>query len=623
MRTSFGGLAWIPLLLAGACTGGGAMTGATSTSGGMTAPSSASTGDASAGAETQGGTDSSTGGATDASTSTETGSTGNTEGGEDVIDLPELATVDDGHFATSLVCAECHANHPDALAMRDEQSRPIAPDDLWQGSMMANSARDPFWWAMVAAETATFPANKAEIEAECMPCHAPMAVVDGVFHDAGSPSLDWLRGDDDRASFGLDGVACAACHQIQPDKLGTEASFSGGYVIEPVAEIYGPHAEPFSMPMMMHTSFTPTQGDQLLDSALCGSCHTLRTAALDPDGTPNGHSLVEQSPYLEWRLSDFTTEGQPGPSAASCQDCHTPKASVDGVPISAKIARRPNGTDFPPISDRDPYGRHVMVGGNSIIPLVIRDNAAELHPRASDAALEATAAAAKAQLQERTATLSAEASRDGDTLIVDVTIDNLAGHRLPSAFPSRRAWIALRVFDSDGTLVFRSGDSDGDGRLIDGSGQPLPSEAVGGPIQPHFTEIDASSQAQIYESVMATGDDAPAFRLLQGTRFIKDNRLLPKGWKGDAPEAQDIAPVGIEGDPNFTGGGDQTRYRIAAPAAAGPYTVTAELCYQTLSARFAAELFAVDAAEVRAFERMFKAADRTPVIVDSESLQAD
>jgi len=586
----------------------------------MTSHSSTSTVGTSEATETQDGSSSSDG-STDGSTETEGAAT--TESGDDVIDLPELKTVDDGHFATSLVCVECHANHPNAMAMRDDQSRPIAPDDLWQGSMMANSARDPFWWAMVAAETATFPAKKAEIEAECMPCHAPMAVVDGVFHDAGTPSLDWLRADDDRASFGLDGVACAACHQIQPDKLGSEASFSGNYVIKPVAEIYGPHAEPYPNPMMMHTSFTPTQGQQLLDSAHCGSCHTLRTAALDPDGTPNGHSLVEQGPYLEWRLSDFTTEGQPGPDAASCQDCHVPKESVDGVPLSAKIARRPNGGDFEQISPRDPFGRHVMVGGNSIIPLVIRDNAAELGPRASATALEATAAAAKALLEHDTATLSAEASREGDALVVDVKVDNLAGHKLPSAFPSRRAWIALRVVDSDGVLVFRSGDSDEIGRLVDGSGQPLPSEAVGGPIQPHFTEISAQSQAQIYESVMATDDDVPAFRLLQGARYLKDNRLLPKGWKSDAPEAEEIAAVGVEGDPNFTGGGDQTRYTIAAPAAAGPYTITAELCYQTLSARFAAELFAVDATEVRAFERMLKTADRTPVIIGSETLMTD
>ena len=504
--------------------------------------------------------------------------------------------------------------------MRDEDDRLIGADDLWQGSMMANAARDPFWWAMVAAETATFPGLKDEIEGECMPCHTPMAVVDGQFHDAEGPTLDWLFAGDDRASFGLDGVACAACHQIQPDKLGTEESFSGHYVIKQANTMFGPHADPFQQPMMMHTSFLPQKGDQILDSGHCGSCHTLRTAALDPDGTPNGHSLVEQSPYLEWRLSDYTTEGKPGPDAASCQDCHVPTSSVDGIPLSTKIARRANGSDFPQIQERSPFGRHVMVGGNSIMPLVIRDNADELHPRASSEALTNTAAAARTQLENVTATLSLEGAREGDELLVTVDLVSHVGHKLPSAFPSRRTWIALSVKDKDGVLIFRSGGYNDEGLLINTVGEPLASEAVDGPVQPHFQEISTSDEVQIYESVMGDADNTPVFRLLQGTHYYKDTRLLPKGWKSGAPEAKEVAPIGIDGDPDFIGGGDITRYRITAPASAGPYTVRAEFCYQTLGARFAAELFAIDTSRVRAFERMFNEADREPVLMSTADL---
>ncbi|MCA9662967.1 MAG: hypothetical protein KC486_31810, partial [Myxococcales bacterium] len=125
------------------------------------------------------------------------------------------------------------------------------------------------------------------------------------------------------------------------------------------------------------------------------------------------------------------------------------------------------------------------------------------------------------------------------------------------------------------------------------------------------------------ESVMGDVDQKPAFRLLQGARYLKDNRLLPKGWDAALADASEIAAVGVDGDPDFTGGGDVTRYRIAAPAASGPYRITAELCYQTLGARFAAELFAIDAPEVRAFERMFSRAERAPVIVDAASVTAN
>jgi hypothetical protein len=375
--------------------------------------------------------------------------------------------------------------------------------------------------------------------------------------------------------------------------------------------------------MMMHTSFTPTQDSQLLDSAHCGTCHSLVTDALTPEGTPSGHSLNEQSPYLEWRASAYTTEGVPGSDAASCQDCHVPKTSVDGVPITTRIARRPPGGDFGQIDPRDPFGRHVMVGGNAIMPLILRDNADELHPRASAAALEATAAAARAQLEGATADVAAQASREGDDLVVAVNVVNMVGHKLPSAFPSRRVWLAVTVRDKSEAVVFRSGGYDDAGVIVDSGGTPLASEAVGGPHQPHFEEISGDGQVQIYESVMGDLDAKPVFRLLQGTDYLKDNRVLPKGWNPGHPDAPKVTPVGVDGDADFTGGGDVTRYRVNAPAAAGPYTVEVELCYQTLGSRFAAELFAVDVSEVRAFERMFKEADRKPVIVSAASTTVD
>ncbi len=616
MQTSFLLVSSTSLWLAISCSPDSSSTGTAATE---TASTGGSTG-SSAGEDTAGTSPESTG---DSS-----GNTGETDGetsgpGVDRIELPELVPVDNGRFATSLVCSECHSNEATATAMRDEQEREIAPDNLWQGSMMANSARDPFWWAMVAAETSTFPSAKDAIEGECMRCHTPMAVADGAFDGQTAPTLDWLFSGDERANFGLDGVACTACHQIQPENLGSPESFSGHFVIAPVGEMYGPHADPFTMPMMMHTSFTPKQGQQILDSGHCGTCHTLVTEALTPEGNPSGHSLIEQGPYLEWRASSYTTQGVPGPDASSCQDCHVPKDSVDGVPIATRIARRPPGGDFPPIEPRAPYGRHVMVGGNAIMPLIIRDNADELHPRASAAALEASAAAARDQLEHGTAHVSAQATRQGDEVVLDVSVVNFVGHKLPSAFPSRRVWLAITVRDPSDAIVFRSGGYNDNGQLVDGVGTPLASEVVDGPHQPHFQEITQDTEVQIYESVMADVDAKPVYRLLQGTAFVKDNRLLPKGWNPGHPDAQQVAPVGVDGDADFTGGADVTRYRVHAPTAAGPYEVEVELCYQTLGSRFAAELFAIDAPEVRAFERMFNGAYREPVIVGTSSLTVD
>lgn len=578
---------------------------------------SASSGVASA-ATTHAGESSSSSGGGEASTDGGSHSSGDLP---PAFDLPALTEVVDDHFATSPACATCHANDASATAMRDAAARPIAPFDLWQGTMMANSARDPFWWAMVAGEVVTTPAAKEAIEAKCMRCHAPMAVVDAALDGDPQPAaLEWLHRGDERAAFGLDGVACALCHQIQPTDLGADESLSGHFVIAAKQEIYGPHAAPFAMPMVMRTGFTPVAGGQILDSALCGSCHTLITSPLDAGGDTLPYELIEQAPYLEWRLSEFSTEvAAPAESAQSCQGCHLPTVDVDGAAISTRIARRPPGGDFPPIEPRAPYGRHLLVGGNTLVPAILRDFAAELRPQASAAAFDATLTAARDQLEHRTAKVALSGGREGDALVLAVTVDNLAGHKLPSGFPSRRTWVRVEVRDGRGGLVFRSGTTDDAGRLVDGSGTILASEAVGGSIQPHHLEISGDDAVQIYEAIMADPEGAPTFRLLRGASYRKDNRLLPRGWRGLDPAAKAVAPVGTAGDPDFVGGGDTVRYRLHAPAGAGPYAVEVALVHQVLGARFAAELFALDAPAIRAFEKMYDAADRSPIVLSSAS----
>lgn len=170
--------------------------------------------------------------------------------------------------------------------------------------------------------------------------------------------------------------------------------------------------------------------------------------------------------------------------------------------------------------------------------------------------------------------------------------------------------------------MFRSGDIDAAGRLIDGAGQPLASELLGGPVQPHHREITSGDVAQVYESLMADKQGQPAFRLLRGHSFAKDNRLLPAGWSAGHPDAARTSPAGVGDDPDFHAAGDTTRYKVHAPPAGGPYTIAAELLYQPLAPRFAAELFAVDAPEVRAFEALYSAAAHAPERVADDELVA-
>jgi hypothetical protein len=106
---------------------------------------------------------------------------------------------------------------------------------------------------------------------------------------------------------------------------------------------------------------------------------------------------------------------------------------------------------------------------------------------------------------------------------------------------------------------------------------------------------------QIYESVMVDLGGAPTTGLLQGVRYVKDNRLLPRGFEKSTASA-DVAVHGTAiGDTDFQSGSDRVRYVIDVSKAQGPITLDAELRFQSISFRWARNLGAYAAAETRRF----------------------
>lgn len=524
---------------------------------------------------------------------------------------PSEADAGQPTFTESIFCGICHSNSPRATAMRDAQGRPVAPYNMWRSSMMANSARDPFWRAVVSAEVAATPSQKELIEATCNRCHAPM-----VTHPPASPDgqvFTYLHQRDARALLGLDGVSCTVCHQITAEGLGTDDSYSGKFTIGKNHVIFGPHADPHAAPMKQLTGYTPQQGQHILRSALCATCHNLVTDTLDADGTANGHKLVEQSPYSEWRNSVYNDEvDAPHEDARSCQSCHMPVTDEDGRRIETRIARNPGGRDFPPIQPRTRYGRHVFLGVNTLVAGMLRDNPEGLNVTGLNSSFEESIARHRRFIQTATARVTiGDVQRQGGKLRVPVRVENLAGHKLPTSYPTRRVWLRLEVLDAAGHTRFVSGAFNKAGELIDEDGQPLPSEAVGGPIQPHRRRISRPSEVQVYESVMGDKDGQPTFTLLRGAAYLKDNRILPRGWKADHPDAGTTTPVGVAGDTDFADGADVITYDVPMTSQ-GPVEVRASLHLQVIGARDAAELFTVTTPEVEQFRELYEQADRTP-----------
>jgi hypothetical protein len=119
--------------------------------------------------------------------------------------------------------------------------------------------------------------------------------------------------------------------------------------------------------------------------------------------------------------------------------------------------------------------------------------------------------------------------------------------------------------------------------------------------EPHYTEIRQSDQVQIYESIMGDSNGAVTTGLLTAARFIKDNRLLPRGFDKSTAEP-DIAVIGgAAQDADFTGSGDRVRYSIDPGPATGSFQIVAELMYQPISFRWADNLRRYPSAETMRF----------------------
>lgn len=499
-------------------------------------------------------------------------------------------------FVTADTCMVCHNN----LTSPSGEDVSIGAD--WRASMMANSSRDPYWQAAVRRELMDFPDAADAIEDECSICHMPMTTFTARAAGAKGRILDYLpigRAGVEDGAFSADGVACSVCHQIQPAGLGTPASFTGGYVIDAATpqgqrRVFGPFVIDAGRARVMHSSssYVPTQSAHIQQSELCATCHTLFTHSLSSSA---GSRLPEQTPYLEWQASAYQ-------STRSCQSCHMPVIAGE-VPVTRVL-----GQPRPDVS------RHSFLGGNFFMMRMLNRYRDELGMRATAAEMETAIGRTIRHLQEDTARLSiASAARSDRELAIDVDVENLAGHKFPTGYPSRRAWIHLTVRDAQGRTIFESGGLQPDGSITGND-----NDADASRFEPHYPQINAPDQVQVYESVMADPGGRVTTGLLTADRYLKDNRLLPRGFDKQRAAADVAVHGGAREDQDFTDARDRVRYRIAAPAT-GPLAVSATLWFQPIGYRWATNLRAYDAPEPARFVRYFESMSRESALAVAQA----
>jgi hypothetical protein len=375
------------------------------------------------------------------------------------------------------------------------------------------------------------------------------------------------------------------CHQITDQGLGTRESFTGGYVVNtaPSADprpMFGPFEIDAGRTTIMRSStgVQPSEATHVRESALCATCHTLYTQAYDESDREIG-SLPEQVMFLEWRHSAY--EGL----ERSCQSCHMPPVE-ENTRISSTFGELRTG-----------QGRHLFVGGNFLVLRMLSRHRTELGVEALPQELAGSANGTIRQLETATATVAVtRAAVEGGRLNVDLQVSNQAGHKFPTGYPARRAWLHVTVRDSARRTVFESGALRPTGEIVGNDNDADPAR-----FEPHYTQIDSADQVQIYESIMVDAGGRPTTGLLSGLRYAKDNRLLPTGFEKTTAEPDIAVHGGAASDADFTAEGDRIRYAVGVNAADGPFDVDVELRFQPIGYRWAHNLEGYDAQETRRF----------------------
>ncbi len=384
-------------------------------------------------------------------------------------------------------CATCHLFvNPPALA-----GEPNISPQIWQGSLMGQSARDPVFWAAVPIAHQDAPGETVD----CIRCHAPKAFLDG---RGDAIEIDALTPDD------RDGVTCEICHRMVDD--GVTAPGNARYVIDDMA-IDGsvPERGPWTYPPDNQPQHATSDENAFTSSSqLCGVCHDVTTERerVDENGVGLGIGFGEQRTYSEWRNSAFAD--LQSPHAQTCADCHLPAlddvAGCDGFSLA--------GNTHP-----DGGRRHDLAGANlAVLHLLQQVYGKSAGGMIEDAIFDHTRERIEETLADAaTLAVTFPSELDLDTgLSLPVRVENRTGHKLPTGYAEGRVmWVEVTVQTGE-QLLYSSGRYD-----------------------PEAATIEADPQVRRYEAIAEDHTDGTTLHLLRSDRWVVDNRLPPRGLTPD------------------------------------------------------------------------------------------
>ena len=230
---------------------------------------------------------------------------------------------------------------------------------------------------------------------------------------------------------------------------------------------------------------------------------------------------------------------------------------------------------MPPWLDpRSPFGMHHLAGANVFMLKILKNNSVELGLTASSVLMDSTISRATRMLQDRSLAITlSEEERTEDTIFVNLKLNNLAGHKFPSGYPSRRVFVSLLVKNETGDTLFYSGKMDGDYQLIQ---EDMPFEM-------HHDLINDEGQVQLYEIVMGDVNGDLTTVLLRADHQLKDNRLPPAGFTEQHNSYDTVPIIGTaQNDPDFNkingnqgSGFDIIHYHIPSLGNTGSLNITA------------------------------------------------